>query len=460
MPGPAPRKRRHNEIRLAYGTPWDELMPTELDLSTPQQADKPWLVGCFSCVNGDIQKVPAAEVLDSASADEIGQGSPQSPSQRLPRAEARSGGPTWPMEKGTPGREPPQIWKALWELQMDNIIDLDIVQEPSLCFSSLNTSCLKTDYPLEVRVLLYILFSTSSLITVIGNLLVIITVVHFRQLRTSTNYLILSLAVADLLVGGMVMPPSMIRSVETCWYLGSTFCKLHSSLDVTVCTASILNLCIISLDRYYAVCHPLLYHSKMTPTTIRLMIIVCWSVSAALGFGMIFMELNILGNEEFYYNNFLCEGACMVFQAKAAAIVFPMLCFYIPAVIMLCVYMKIFRTAQRQARAIQSTNAKTKTAEEKAGMSKSERKATKTLAIIVGVFLTSWVPFFICNCLDPFTGYSVPPILFDVFLWVGYFNSTCNPIVYAFFYSWFRHAFRVILSGGIFQVNSSHTKLF
>ncbi|XP_047017311.1 trace amine-associated receptor 1-like [Ictalurus punctatus] len=343
---------------------------------------------------------------------------------------------------------------------MDNIIDLDILEEPSLCFSSLNKSCLKTDYPLEVRVLLYILFSTSSLITVIGNLLVIITVVHFRQLRTSTNYLILSLAVADLLVGGMVMPPSMIRSVETCWYLGSTFCKIHSSLDVTVCTASILNLCIISLDRYYAVCHPLLYHSKMTPTTIRFMIIVCWGISAALGFGMIFMELNILGNEEFYYNNFLCEGACMVFQAKAAAIVFPMLCFYIPAVIMLCVYMKIFRTAKRQARAIQSTNAKSKTAEEKSGMSKSERKATKTLAIIVGVFLTSWVPFFICNCIDPFTGYSVPPILFDVFLWVGYFNSTCNPIVYAFFYSWFRHAFRVILSGGIFQVNSSHTKLF
>ncbi|XP_046730084.1 trace amine-associated receptor 1-like [Silurus meridionalis] len=343
---------------------------------------------------------------------------------------------------------------------MDNIIDLDIVETPSLCFSSINTSCVKIDYRLEVRILLYILFSTSSLITVIGNLLVIITVIHFRQLQTSTNYLVLSLAVADLLVGGIVMPPSMIRSVETCWYLGSTFCKIHSSLDVTVCTASIFNLCIISLDRYYAVCHPLLYHSKMTPTAIRFMIVVCWSISAAIGFGMIFLELNILGNEEFYYNTFLCEGACTVFQAKTAAIVFPMLSFYIPAVIMLCVYVKIFRAARRQARAIQCTNAQMKTDEEKAGMSKSERKATKTLTIIVGVFLTSWVPFFICNCLDPFTGYSVPSVVFDVFLWVGYFNSTCNPIVYAFFYSWFRHAFRVILSGGVFQPNSSHTRLF
>ncbi|XP_053087832.1 trace amine-associated receptor 1-like [Pangasianodon hypophthalmus] len=343
---------------------------------------------------------------------------------------------------------------------MDNIIDLGILEEPSLCFSSLNTSCLKIDYPLEVRVLLYILFSTSSLITVIGNLLVIITVVHFRQLRTSTNYLILSLAVADLLVGGIVMPPSMIRSVETCWYLGSTFCKIHSSLDVTVCTASILNLCIISLDRYYAVCHPLLYYSKMTPTTIRFMIVVCWGISAATGFGMIFLELNILGNEEFYYNTFLCEGACTIFQTKVAALVLPMLSFYIPAVIMLCVYVKIFRTAQRQACAIQSTNAQMKTTEEKSTISKSERKATKTLAIIMGVFLTSWVPYFTCTCIDQFTEYLVPAVVYDVLIWVAYFNSTCNPIVYAFFYSWFRHAFRVILSGEIFLAHSSHTKLF
>ncbi|XP_060769224.1 trace amine-associated receptor 8-like [Neoarius graeffei] len=247
---------------------------------------------------------------------------------------------------------------------MDNIISLDLSEEPSLCFSSLNTSCLKIDYPLQVRVLLYILFSTSSLLTVFGNLLVIITVVHFRQLRTSTNYLILSLAVSDLLVGGIVMPPSMIRSVESCWYLGNTF------------------------YRYYAVCHLLLYHSKITPSTV------------------------------------------------------------------------IFHAAQRQARAIQSTNAQMKTAEGKASVSKSEKKVTKTLAIIMGVFLTSWLPFFTCNCLDPFIGYSVPLILFDLFLWVGYFNSMCNPIIYAFFYSWFKQAFRVILSGGIFRASSSHTRLF
>ncbi|XP_051500417.1 trace amine-associated receptor 1-like [Myxocyprinus asiaticus] len=330
-----------------------------------------------------------------------------------------------------------------------NISQNGILEKPFLCFEFSNTSCQKLVYPLETRILLYIFFSVTSIVTIIGNLLVIITVIHFKQLHTPTNYLILSLAVADLLVGGVVMPPSMLRSVETCWYLGDLFCKIHSSLDVTLCTASILNLCIIALERYYAICHPLQYHSKMTSTATLVMIIIFWNVSAILGFGMIFLDLNILGVEEFYYENINCDGRCTFFQSKEAIIIMSLICFYIPAFVMLCVYLKILHTAQRQVQAIQSTNNQFK----KAG------KATKTLAIIMGVFMVLWIPFFLCNLIDPFIGYSVPPLLFDLFYWVGYYNSTCNPIVYAFFHSWFRHAFRVILSGKIFQTNSSKTIL-
>ncbi|XP_051951778.1 trace amine-associated receptor 1-like [Xyrauchen texanus] len=330
-----------------------------------------------------------------------------------------------------------------------NISQNGILEKPFLCFEFSNTSCQKLVYPLESRIILYILFSVSSIVTIIGNLLVIITVIHFKQLHTPTNYLILSLAVADLLVGGVVMPPSMLRSVETCWYLGDFFCKMHSSLDVTLCTASILNLCIISLERYYAICHPLEYYSKMTSHATLFMIIICWTVSATLGFGMIFLELNILGVEDFYSEYVDCDGRCIFFQSKEAATLMSLTCFYIPAFVMLCVYLKILHVAQRQVKAIQSTNSHLK----------KEGKATKTLAIIMGVFLSFWIPFFLCNIIDPFIGYSVPPLLFDLFLWVGYYNSTCNPIVYAFFNSRFRHAFGVILSGEIFQTNSSRTIL-
>uniref|UniRef100_A0A3B4D0N4 Trace amine-associated receptor 1 n=1 Tax=Pygocentrus nattereri TaxID=42514 RepID=A0A3B4D0N4_PYGNA len=194
-----------------------------------------------------------------------------------------------------------------------------ILENPPLCYTSLSGSCQKLVYPKEVQSLLYILFAFISLLTFLGNLLVIITVIHFKQLHTPTNYLILSLAVADLCIGGVVMPPSMLRSVESCWYLGSFFCKIHTSLDVTLCTASILNLCVISVDRYYAVCHPLLYHSIMTPNATAFMIGVCWTVSAFVGFGMIFLELGILGDEDYYYSNVACEGGCILFLSKTAS---------------------------------------------------------------------------------------------------------------------------------------------
>ncbi|XP_072550970.1 trace amine-associated receptor 1-like [Salminus brasiliensis] len=330
-----------------------------------------------------------------------------------------------------------------------------VLENPLLCYEFLNSSCSKVVYPQEVQYLLYLFFGFTSLFTFWGNLLAIITVIHFKQLHTPTNYLILSLAVADLLVGGVVMPPSMLRSVMTCWYLGNIFCKIHTSLDITLCTASILNLCIISVDRYYAVCHPLLYHSKMTPNTTLLMIIVCWTISAFVGFGIIFLELGILGIEEFYYSNVACEGGCFLYLSRTASTVFTVLCFYFPAVVMVSLYLKIFHIAQRQARLIQ--NGKIRSSQR---VGKTEIKATKTLAIVIGVFLLFWMPSFICSLIDPFIGYKIPVVLFDLFTWVGYIYSTCNPIVYALFYSWFRKSFRMILLGKIFQPNSSRIKLF
>ncbi|KAL2082513.1 hypothetical protein ACEWY4_022331 [Coilia grayii] len=325
-----------------------------------------------------------------------------------------------------------------------------------LCHEFLNGSCPKFTYPTAFRVPLYVFFGTSVVLTVVGNLLVIITVVHFKQLHTPTNYLILSLAVSDLLLGGFVMPPSMIRSIESCWYFGEWFCKIHTSTDVMCCTASILNLSLISIDRYYAIGKPLQYNAKITGKAIAVMISVSWGISAVVGFGMVFLELNILGIEDFYYS-FTCTGGCVLLQSVASSTVSSLLSFYIPGVIMLCIYLKIYLIAQQQVRSIHNKHMQSKSS---AAASKMERKATKTLAIIMGVFLSFWLPFFICNIIDPLTGYSIPPLWFDMVVWIGYFNSTCNPLVYALFYSWFRKAFRIILLGKIFQSDSSKSNLF
>ncbi|XP_029902500.1 trace amine-associated receptor 1-like [Myripristis murdjan] len=302
---------------------------------------------------------------------------------------------------------------------------LAALMEPVFCLESRNTSCLKTVYPLPVRVCLYAVLGAAVLVTVCGNILVIVSIAYFKQLHTPTNFLLLSLAASDFLLGLLVMLPSVIRSVETCWYFGELF------------------------YRYYAICQPLMYGRKITATSVLIMILVSWSVSAAVGFGMIFLQLNILGIEDFYYNAVACEGACVLFQSQASSTVSSVLSFYIPGVVMLGIYLKIFLVAWRQARCLQRRSS-----------DRSQTKATKTLAVIMGTFLSFWTPFFICNVVDPFIEYSTPPLLFETLGWIGYLNSTVNPLVYAFFYSWFRKAFRAIVSGSIFTSDISEIKLF
>ncbi|KAI5762264.1 TAAR1 [Gulo gulo luscus] len=332
----------------------------------------------------------------------------------------------------------------------------------SFCHNTINISCVKSSRSNDVRASLYSLMVLIILTTLIGNLIVIISISHFKQLHTPTNWLIHSMATVDFLLGCLVMPYSMVRSVEHGWYFGEVFCKIHTSTDIMLSSASIFHLSFISIDRYYAVCDPLRYKAKISILVIFAMIFISWSVPALFAFGMIFLELNFKGAEEMYYKYIHCIGGCSVFFSKTSGILAFMTSFYIPGSIMLCVYSRIYFIAQRQAKSIYDANQKFQIGlEEKNGMLQSkERKAAKTLGIVMGVFLICWCPFFVCMVTDPFLDYSIPPTLNDALIWFGYLNSMFNPMVYAFIYPWFRKALKLILFGKIFQKDSRRCKLF
>ena len=103
------------------------------------------------------------------------------------------------------------------------------------------------------------------LFVVLGNSLVIAAIKASPKLSGPTHQLILSLAVADLLVGLLVLPMSALYEVLDIWIFSKHLCFIWLTVDVWTCTASIFNLVAISLDRYIAVTHPVTYHSIMTP---------------------------------------------------------------------------------------------------------------------------------------------------------------------------------------------------
>uniref|UniRef100_A0A8C4RH93 G-protein coupled receptors family 1 profile domain-containing protein n=1 Tax=Erpetoichthys calabaricus TaxID=27687 RepID=A0A8C4RH93_ERPCA len=310
------------------------------------------------------------------------------------------------------------------------------------CYPSVNNSCLLS---LQNHILLYIVLWATVIFTVSGNLLVIITISHFKQLHTPTNCLVLSLAVTDLLLGGFVMPPLTVQLVESCWYLGDAFCKLYLSTVIMLCTASVIHLSLISIDRYFAICYPLRYQAKITVSVTVNLILFSWILSAVLGYGIIYLELNLKGIEEFYYQNVKCVGNCVLMQNEVSGLISSLFTFYLPGFTMICIYLKIFSVARRQRNAASR---------------RRERKAAKTLAIVMGVFLLCWSPFFVCNIINPVLNHPAPDILITALAFFGDMNSTFNPLVYGFFYSWFRKALKLIANGKIFQRDSSRTKLY
>ncbi|XP_014829009.1 trace amine-associated receptor 1-like [Poecilia latipinna] len=295
--------------------------------------------------------------------------------------------------------------------------------------------------PSVICVMLYGFLMLLSTVTVCGNLLVVISIVYFKQLHTPTNTLILSLAVADLLVGILVFPLSMAFSLSSCTYNESLFCKVRDSFDILFSTCSIMHLCCISVDRYYAVCQPLTYRSKISRHVVAIMIAVSWGVSALVSIGVIIPRLK---NEQ-------CLENCFI-DVLMANTIGPILSFYFPVVIILCIYLKIFLVAQRQARSIQSIKSG-------ATASKMERKATKTLAIVLGVFLFCWSPFFLCITFLPFTSNPVPIPVIETLNWLTLSNSMLNPFIYGFFYTWFRSAIKIIASGKILRGNFTNLRL-
>ena len=284
-----------------------------------------------------------------------------------------------------------------------------------------------------VAIVKAVLFFIFCLIIVLGNMLVCAAVVKFRRLQRVTNYFIVSLAVADMLVGLVVMPFSAVHEVLGWWPFGM-FCDVHASFDVTLCCASLYNLCIVSIDRYIAITSPLTYHSKMTPKVALGLITLAWLAAFSTFIPMV-MGLSREQGFEYDYDNTTCKF--VINKLFTFLITVPP--FYIPSVFMVVAYARMFTIARQQARQITATQHNLRangasicsmTLRERSRLA-SDTKALRVVITVVGVFIICWLPYFIVFPYDTFCR-CVTDAVWGVTLWLGYLNSSFNPFIYAF----------------------------
>lgn len=181
-----------------------------------------------------------------------------------------------------------------------------------------------------------------------GNLLVIVSVMRHRKLRVITNYFVVSLALADMLVAIWAMCFNFSVEVSGKWIFGYFMCDVWNSLDVYFSTASILHLCCISVDRYYAIVQPLDYPLIMTNARLAAMLAVVWCSPALVSFLPIFMEwYSTPEHLEFRKKH---PYVCSFTVNRVYSVISSSVSFWVPGMVMICMYYRIYVEADRQER--------------------------------------------------------------------------------------------------------------
>ncbi|XP_068602428.1 trace amine-associated receptor 13c-like [Brachionichthys hirsutus] len=322
-------------------------------------------------------------------------------------------------------------------------------REDELCFPQLlNSSCRKTVHPYFASMLIYTTLSSISIVTVFLNMMVIISISHFKQLRTSTNLLLLSLAVSDCIVGLLLV--FQIILIDGCWFLGDIMCVVYFVLYYMITSASIGTMVLISIDRYVAICHPLHYSTKVTIKRINVCVCLCWMFCVLVHCLILKDNLGHAGG----FNS--CVGQCVINVNYASGLADMILSFIIPVTVIVVLYMRVFMVAVSQVRAMRShITSVTMKYSVKVTAKRSELKAAITLGVVVVVFLICVCPYFCVSLSGQDSKIDAASSAFIITLF--YFNSCLNPLIYALFYPWFRKSIKLIVTLKILEADSCNS---
>ena len=316
-------------------------------------------------------------------------------------------------------------------------IGLPATHERSLNKMNETTSTSLPSKPFENRNSLSFITTNFCLVLTIifaifGNVLVCAACIISKRLQSFVSAFIISLAVSDILIGSVSMPvwlsvqltgnPDRVSfpNIYTAWLC----------FDITCGTASIMNLVLISIDRFLAVNHPLRYPIIVTQTRVALGVSFIWVYSIVIA------ALYLINWSEY-----------VLFVSAMS--------FFVPLFIMILAYSQIFHVALTHVRNIRRINTD-QSITNRGSVERFSRdlKASRTLSIVIGAFVICWCPFFVVGLLAVYCrSCQMFPKVSAMTKWLHYGNSAINPIIYSCLNRHFRLAFKVTLLRGYQKIS-------
>ncbi|XP_015602116.1 neuropeptide SIFamide receptor [Cephus cinctus] len=282
----------------------------------------------------------------------------------------------------------------------------------------------------------------------IGNSFVIAVVYRSPRMRTVTNFFIMNLAVADVLVIVFCLPATLMSNIFVPWILGWFMCKTVPYIQGVSVAASVYSLVAVSLDRFLAIWWP--FKCQITKRRARVMIVAIWFAALTITSPwLLYFDLVPIYADEPDLKLCLEKWPRQENETMFFLIGNLMLCYVLPMILISLCYILIWIKVWRR-----HIPTDTKDAQMERIQQKSKVKVVKMLVAVVILFVLSWLPLYIIFARIKLRGKTpvweeeILQIATPIAQWLGSSNSSINPILYAFFNKKYRRGFMAILKSG------------
>lgn len=326
--------------------------------------------------------------------------------------------------------------------------------------------------PSTEKHILFLPIAAAILWTILANIVVMVCTRVGKKLRSATmNMYVFSLAIADALVGVCIMPPMAIYMVYGYWGLGNSICTAWISFDGSLCTVSILHLCLIAYDRWIAVAKPIEYKSSLSSARRTGQLIGAWILGQVLG---------VPGTIIIRWFQEPTPNECLISSGKYI-LIHPTFMYYIPLTALVLLYTRCVLGLRAQFRKTHAIRAETAIGEVKnttqdheftkantsarivtltsqqnsqtsrqavpiaSGRHKEQARAVRTIGIVILTFLICWLPFCIFVPIVAYCPACIHPRVYLYSIFLSYLNSAINPCLYFMANINFREAFKTLL---------------